>query len=313
MSARLVDAIYDATRVNAGASPTLDLNYGGMMGVMPRYGFYDKNSKKYYGEWISATPYVRENILPVLLSYPKFLDWVPDRERWIGMMKATFETHAQSIDGLKATLTLETDTSTNVGGAGAVFEVPTNATYEQTSLSYTFKERMGRPFNKFFTFWIEYGIMDPYLKVPKSLRYLKDPTTNEEFNMYTPDFYSATVLFIEPSNGNTTVEKAWLGFNIFPKSAGTVEGKRDLTTAKSTEDVSIDFAGIFIHTDSVIKLAKSILPKLISMYETPDYQLTVPIAGFDPAVKDNQTAHSTDREQGNGDLEYVTHPGVYNS
>ena len=49
------------------------------------------------------------------------------------------------------------------------------------------------------------------------------------------------------------------------------------------------------------------------MYETPDYQLTVPIAGFDPAVKDNQTAHSTDREQGNGDLEYVTHPGVYNS
>nr|DAP91551.1 MAG TPA: hypothetical protein [Caudoviricetes sp.] len=36
MSARLVDAIYDATRVNAGASPTLDLNYGGMMGVNER-------------------------------------------------------------------------------------------------------------------------------------------------------------------------------------------------------------------------------------------------------------------------------------
>ena len=312
MSARITEAVYDSTEVNAGVSPALDLNYGGMMGVTPRYGFYDEKANKYYGEWISATPYVRENVLPVLLTHPKFMDWLPNRERWLGMCKAVFETEAQSITGLKGAINVDTD-STSVGGAGAQFEVPTNVTLEQTSLSYTFKERMGRPFNKFFTFWIEYGIMDPYLKVPKSLRYLKDPTTNEEFNMYTPDFYSATVLFIEPSNGNTTVEKAWLGFTIFPKSAGTVEGKRDLTTAKSTEDVSIDFAGIFIHTDSVIKLAKSILPKLISMYETPDYQLTVPIAGFDPAVKDNQTAHSTDREQGNGDLAYVTHPGVYNS
>ena len=44
MSARLVDAIYDSTEVNAGVSPALDLNYGGMMGVTPRYGFFDPNS-----------------------------------------------------------------------------------------------------------------------------------------------------------------------------------------------------------------------------------------------------------------------------
>ena len=31
MSARLVDAIYDSTEVNAGVSPALDLNYGGKM------------------------------------------------------------------------------------------------------------------------------------------------------------------------------------------------------------------------------------------------------------------------------------------
>ena len=163
MSARLVDAIYDSTEVNAGVSPALDLNYGGMMGVTPRYGFFDPNSGKYYGEWISATPYVRENVLPVLLTHPKFMDWLPNRERWLGMCKAIFETEAQSITGLKGALNVDTD-QTNVGGAGAQFEVPTNVTLEQTSLSYTFKERMGRPFNKFFSFWIEYGIMDPHIQ-----------------------------------------------------------------------------------------------------------------------------------------------------
>lgn len=309
MSARLVDAIYDSTEVNAGVSPALDLNYGGMMGVTPRYGFFDPNSGKYYGEWISATPYVRENVLPVLLTHPKFMDWLPNRERWLGMCKAIFETEAQSITGLKGALNVDTD-NTPVGGAGAGFEVPTNVTLEQTSLSYTFKERMGRPFNKFFSFWIEYGIMDPHTKVAKSMKFLKDPTSNEEFTMYTPDFYTATVLFIEPSNNNTTVEKAWLVFNIFPKSAGAYEGSRDITTAKATEEITIDFAGIGIHTDAVHNLAKAIMPKLVSLYEQPDMHMTLPVAGFDPSIKDNDTAHSTDRTQGNGELEWDTHPSA---
>jgi major virion structural protein len=316
MSARITEAVYDSTEVNAGVSPALDLNYGGMMGVTPRYGFYDEKANKYYGEWISATPYVRENVLPVLLTHPKFMDWLPNRERWLGMCKAVFETEAQSITGLKGAINVDTD-STSVGGAGAQFEVPTNVTLEQTSLSYTFKERMGRPFNKFFSFWIEYGIMDPHTKVAKAVKFLSDPTqlvdprTGEEIKMYTPDFYTATVLFIEPSNNNTTVEKAWLVFNIFPKSAGAFEGSRDITTAKSTEEITIDFAGIGIHTDAVHALARAIMPKLVSLYEQPDMHMTLPVAGFDPSIKDNDTAHSTDRNQGNGsDLEWDTHPNA---
>ena len=316
MSARITEAVYDSTEVNDGVSPALDLNYGGMMGVTPRYGFYDEKANKYYGEWISATPYVRENVLPVLLTHPKFMDWLPNRERWLGMCKAVFETEAQSITGLKGAINVDTD-STSVGGAGAQFEVPTNVTLEQTSLSYTFKERMGRPFNKFFSFWIEYGIMDPHTKVAKAVKFLADPTqlvdprTGEEIKMYTPDFYTATVLFIEPSNNNTTVEKAWLVFNIFPKSAGAFEGSRDITTAKSTEEITIDFAGIGIHTDAVHALARAIMPKLVSLYEQPDMHMTLPVAGFDPSIKDNDTAHSTDRNQGNGsDLEWDTHPNA---
>lgn len=316
MSARITEAVYDSTEVNAGVSPALDLNYGGMMGVTPRYGFYDEKANKYYGEWISATPYVRENVLPVLLTHPKFMDWLPNRERWLGMCKAVFETEAQSITGLKGAINVDTD-STSVGGAGAQFEVPTNVTLEQTSLSYTFKERMGRPFNKFFSFWIEYGIMDPHTKVAKAVKFLEDPTqlvdprTGEEIKMYTPDFYTVTILFIEPSNNNTTVEKAWLVFNIFPKSAGAFEGSRDITTAKSTEEITIDFAGIGIHTDAVYALARAIMPKLVSLYEQPDMHMTLPVAGFDPSIKDNDTAHSTDRNQGNGsDLEWDTHPNA---
>lgn len=306
MSERIVDAILNATEVNAGASPALDINYGGMMGATPRYGFLDPNSNKYYGEWISATPYVRENVIPVLITYPKFMDWLTNKEKWIGMTKAALEVLPQSIDGLKSTLVLDVD-ATPTGGAGDQFEVPVNMTKEVSSVNYNYKERAGRPISKFFNFWGEYGIMDAYTKRAKVLKYLDDPKSNKDFTMYTPDFYTATVLYIEPGNQFTTVEKAWLVFNMFPKTYPPVEGSRDITTSKQTLDISIEFAGIAIATDSVIKLAESILPRMVSLFEISDYDLTLPVGGFNPTVKDNKESHGFIDPQGNGDLAYDTH------
>ena len=284
MSARIQtavkNAVYQSTEVNAGNSPALNLNFGAMMGAMPRYGYRDTDGN-HYGEWISATPYTRENIVPILLSYPKFFDWLPDTEEWVGMLKAMMEVQAQSIDGSEP--------------------------------SYTWKERMGRPYTKFLNFWVEYGIMDPDTKRAKVLRYFEDYTSNERFTLYTPEYYTASVLYIEPSNQFTTVEKSWLCFNMFPKgSLGAVEGRRDVTTAKDTLDISISFAAITLTNDAVALLAKKLLNTLVSLYEIQDLDQTLPIVAVEPLIenKSKVKAHSADTLQGNGDLAWDTHPGA---
>lgn len=313
MSSRIAESIYKSTQVNAGSSPVLNLNLGGLMGAMPRFGYMDPGNKNHFGEWLNATPYVRENVIPVLLSYPKFFNLMPDPERWIGILKAVMEVQAQSIDGLRSTLSVASDTVA-ASGAGDEFGVPINVTKERSQPSYTWKERMGRPYTKFFNMWAEYGIMDPYTKRAKALRYLGDPKNildgNNEFIMWTPEWYSCSVLYIEPGNQFTTVEKAWLCFNMYPDgSLGTVEGKRDITSNKDTLDVSITFQAITIDNDAVALLAKSILPNLISLWEISDMELTLPIVGVDPSIEKNQYPHSADKPaQGNGDLEWDTHP-----
>ena len=299
--------ILDDTELNASGSPTLNLNYGGLAGAMPRYGYVDSKGT-YYAEWINATPYVRQNLIPVMLTYPKALDLIPDRDRWIGIFKAAMEVEAQSISGLNTTRTLEVDDSTKITG-GQVFAAPTGVTIASTSISYTWKERMGRPFGKWLDFWLEYLISDPYTKRALVTRYLEQKDSNKEFTLYTPDLYTVTMLFIEPSNQMTTVEQAWLAFNMMPKSGGNREGKREVDALGETIDLSVDFTSIVMDTDAVKKLAKSILPRLVSLYEVPDLDLTLPVAGFDASVKDNKTAHSSDTPQGNvGDLRWDTHP-----
>lgn len=303
---RLQKAIYNPTEVNAGASPTLNGNYGAMMGAMPRYGYLNKNGR-YEGEWLNATPYVKENIIAVMLGYPKFIDWLPNPNEWKGLLKTMMETAPQSIDGLDSSLVLDTD-QTPIGGAGDNFEMPTNVTKNQSSITYNWKERQGEPFGKALDFWISYGIMDPYTKRAKVFQYLDDPTSNALFQMYTPDFYSATMLYFEPGNHFTTVEKAWLGFNMYPKAGRQYTGKRDITSPKETVDLSIQFSGIFMNNDAVIRLAQGILPRLTSLYEISDVDHTLPTGGYDPNIEDNKESRSWETNQGNGELGVPTFP-----
>lgn len=306
---RLQKAIYNPTEVNAGASPTLNGGYGPMMGAMPRYGYVDAKGNQ--AEWLNATPYVKENIISVMLGYPKFLDWLPNQGReWIGLFKTMLETAPQSIDGLDSSLNMDTDT-TPIGGAGDQFEVPTNVTRNQSSVTFTWKERQGEPFGKALDFWISYGIMDPFIKRAKVLKYLVGENqakknakfiTDGEMRMYTPEFYSATMLFFEPGNQFTTVEKAWLGFNMYPKSGRQYTGKRDITTAKETVELSTQFTGIYMTNDAVIQLAQSILPNLSSLYDISDIDHTLPIGDMVANLKSDVIGRGWKDSQRNKDV-----------
>lgn len=306
MSARIVDAIYNPGEVNAGDSPALNLNYGGQFGYMPRHGHYDQQSGKFYAEWLSGSPYIRENMIPVLLAYPKFVDLLPNSDRWKGIFKNVMENIPQSIDGIRTTLSVEHD-STPVG-TYEQFEVATRVTRERSEPSYTFKERQGRPLSKFFEFWIVVGIQDPDTLVPRVYKYLKNPNSNEEFGMYTPEFNTCTMIYIEPSNLNTTVEKAALVFNMQPKAGAPEEMVRNLTAAKEGLEFTIGFTGMTMSTPPVKKLAKALLERMTSLRETPDVGMTIPVADIHPDIADNKTAHAFEDPQGNGDMTTDPYP-----
>ena len=319
--------VFQKDQYHAAGSPTLDLNYGGLTGAMPRFGYYDKDSRQYYGEWINATPYVRQNIIPVMLTYPAALDLFPTekRRRWVGMFKAAMEVEAQSISGLNTSRSVESGDGGKITG-GQTFEVPTKTTIATSSISYTWKERMGRSFGKWLDFWIEYLIMDPFTGRALITKYLGSTPAeqNQAFIdnlwLYTPDFYTVTMLYIEPSNQMTTVEQAWLAFNMWPKTGGNREGRREVDAAGETIDITTEFANIVMDTDAVKKLAQAILPRLESLYEIPDLDLTLPVGAesLDNMAKnvfkatlgeEKQTAHSSDTKQGNSEaLRFDTHP-----
>ena len=65
-----------------------------------------------------------------------------------------------------------------------------------------------------------------------------------------------------------------------------------------------------ISTPAVQKLAKSLLGRMTSLYETPDIAETIPVGDIHPNVRDNQVANSFDKPQGNGDMAYDPYPNA---
>lgn len=281
MAQTFVDSILKPNELYAGNSATYDLTYGGQMGFMPRIGMIGPDGRS-YGEWISNQAYIRRNIIPVLIQAPRFFELMPGTEGLIRTFKSLIEEQALSIDGLTSTLTVDTD-SHPVGGAGEEQEEPTNVTRAKSSLSFTFKEHGNRSVQKFLEFLITYGIMDPDTKRPNVASYFQN--LEDINNMYTPDFYSATILFLEPDITFKKVTDAWLCTNCFPKSGGDHVGKRDIKTAGEIPEYNIEFSCLTMHNEAVIRFADVILQGITKVNKIPDLDMILPVSDIEPNVK----------------------------
>lgn len=222
-------------------APMLNLSRGGQFGFqtdMPSY--------------ISNTAYVRRNLVAVVLEAPRGFQDMQEPALWYGALKTLIELEPKTIEGFNMGLTVET-AAAPFGGAGENMEDPTNVTRAVSNPSFSYLERYGRPIQAFFYNWITELIMDPITKVPNVVTRGKRP------NDLLPDYYGMTVLFFEPDPTFTKVDKAWLCTNMYPKSDGTVEGRRDLTAAGSTNEFSIEFTALTQVGFGVNKLAQRIL------------------------------------------------------
>lgn len=228
--ARLTDALMTpgvAYNLPGNNNPMLNLVNGGQHGYAP-----DLNS------YISNQAYVSRPLICLVLQAPKIFTRHTNSEQWTSSLKSLFELHAKQIDGLNAGLTVDTDEHA-VGGGGEMQEEIVNVTRARSQPSFTFQEKYGRPIQALLGYWIRYGLMDPETKYALMTTDPRYQATDQ-----LADWYSATMMFIQPDPLHRNVDKAWLTTNMYPKSDGDVSAKRDLTSGQELLELNIEFSGI---------------------------------------------------------------------
>jgi len=270
---RITDAIIGkGTAYATKDTPVPDLKYGGMNGHFARIGRVGADGKT-YDEWISNQAYVQRNIIPVVIRAPKFFNYMPEPEKWIEAYKALMELHPLTITGLTSGLTVDVDTHA-VGGAGEEQEEVTNVKRAKSVVSTTFKEKANKAITKYLDAYIRYGIMDPDTKKPLVADLID--SIDAIGGMYTADFYTGTVLYVEPDVTQKYVVDSWLCTNLFPKSNGERTGKRDIHNAGEAPELTIEWGGITMNNNVVSDLAEKILKDLTVLTTIPDNDMVAP-------------------------------------
>lgn len=224
---RLSDAVILNGGYATGRAPMLDLQFGGQNGYAP-----------VLKEWVSNQHYVRRQLQCLLIEAPLGFQYLPEPQAWVTALKTMVETHAKSIDGFSAGLEVAVS-EIPVSGAGEMQQDPLNVTRERSNPVFGMVDKYGRPMQNFLEQWITMLIMDPDSKVPgiATLPGVK-PTD------MLADMYGATMLFYETDPTATIVSKAWLTTNMYPTTTGDIVGKRDLSSAGETSELSIKFTGV---------------------------------------------------------------------
>lgn len=283
------DAVLAKNTTYAGRSPAMNLNYGGQHGFLPRIGGMKNGAV--YEEWLSNSAYVTKNVIPVLLTYPRVFDYFPNKEAWISAFKAIMEVHPLTIDGLQSGITVEFDEH-RVGRAGEMQEEFTKVSRARTTLSYTFEEKLGKGIQKFFNYWIRYGMEDPDTGTALASNFIN---LSEYKYLYTPDWYTASCIFIEPDTTAKYAHDAWLCVNMAPKGDGERTGKRDLGSGGELKQHSIEFTSITMSGDmlAVMDLANKLLKQLNILRKIPDNHIVVPVNQIDPKIKAQNSGFDT--------------------
>ncbi len=277
---RVKDSVLAKDKAYAGQTATNDLSFGGQGGLAANIGAVGADGKN-VGEWISNQAYVKRNIIPVVLKYPKFFDQMGDsKDKLIAAYKALIELHPMSIDGLTSGLTVEFDEHA-VGGAGEMQEEITNVTRARSTPSFTYKEKAGKSIQKFIDFIIRYGYMDPDTKQPLVAASL---TEEQKKGIYSPDFYTGSVLFIEPDVLQLNAVDAWLCVNMAFKGNGDRTGKRDVHAAGEAPEITLESTAITLNNDVVIKLADTILKGMSNIGFNPNEDSTLPVSEADASL-----------------------------
>tara|TARA_B100000929_G_scaffold279165_1_gene255966 strand:- start:936 stop:1976 length:1041 start_codon:yes stop_codon:yes gene_type:complete len=251
--------------------------------------------------YVNNSAYVRRNLIAVLVEAPRGFQHLPNPNQWVATLKSLIELHANSIEGLTSTLTVDF-VENAVGGAGEMQEDISNVTRARSTPSFTWTEKYGKPINAFLEGWITNLMMDPITKVPNIMTRSGSKPTD-----ILPDYTGCTILFLEPDPTHTRVVHAWLCTNMHPKTAGEVTGSRDLTAAGESVNYSVEFTSLTQEGLGVQLLAQRYLDEMNMSAVNPNLkpafvdQIEQDIIAADSGYQDQLDRASSVSVQGGSD------------
>lgn len=264
MSTRLDDTILNGDAFARGKqAPMVNVKNGGQFGWATDFK-----------SWVSHSAFVRRNLIPRLIAAPRGFADLPQPQLWRSTLKTLVEERAKTIEGLQGELTVDEEAHP-FGGAGEEQEDVINVTREKSEPEFTWQEAYNRSINVFLERWITDLIMDPITKVPNVV------TSGTTPSDLLPDYYTMTVLFIEPDPSHTQVVRAWLCTNMRPKTGGTVEGRSDKEGGGETVELGVAFSAITQHGIGVDMFAQRLLDEMNLTGANPNHR---------PAFMDKITA-----------------------
>ncbi len=241
--ARITDTLLGQKAFARSANaPMLDLSFGAQHGYAPDLT-----------QWYNNAAYVRRNLIPILLEAPKFFQLMPESAKWVQCLRVLMEEHSRTIEGLNASLKPDFDDHP-VGGAGEVQQEVVDMKRTRSEPVHTFIEKYGMPVQTLLTYWMQYGMMDPDTKFA-----LVGTLSGQKPDDLLPDWFTATMLYIEPDPLHRKVVKAWLCTNMMPMDSGEIIGKRDLTAPSEILTLSIPFTAISQYGAGVNVFAQKIM------------------------------------------------------
>lgn len=225
----------------------LDFSVGGQFGVMP-----DNVN------WESSAAYVKQNVIPFLISAPKLIQYLPNSATVYAMLKGLVETMPSTIEGLNATP--EWSYSENpVGNSGSMFHTPTGSKITPSEPVHQYYERKGNSIFRFLNELQRLFVMDPYLQKPGIISFPKYIQAGAPAIL--PADQSMTVLYVEPDETMTRVINAYLICNMMVKSGlEMTSGKKSGGEENEVPQLSITYTGYqLFNTSGVTLLANTIL------------------------------------------------------
>lgn len=204
---------------------------------------------------VNSTPHVSNNLIVRVLASPKGFNDLPNSEVWHGAWKALFELHPKTVTGLLKTL-VPTWSDTEFGGSGEMIEVPTGMKRDKSEVQFSLNEKFGLPFTHMLEQYHRMFIMDEETKHP-GIAMIKDDIPDGLL-----DYYTWTMIFIEPDRYLQFSQRAWIIANMAPKVSATQESKRDKTGDQALLDIDITMSGVAQVGFAVDAVANAILTSM---------------------------------------------------
>lgn len=244
---------------------------GGQHGFLPQLGSTVEGAS--YEDYLHEAGYVRQDVIPYVLTTPKFMEFMPNPGMLARTVKAMMEVHAITIEGIDTSITAETFTG-NLGYANADFTEHARTVMAKSSIKIKLKERLGNPWEKLFHMWITYGKGDVVTNVPLVNRIL---TPEQAVKFQRTAWSTFSTLFVEPDVLMRKPVHVFLAMNLCPTTVNVV-GSKDKTRSLEAEYIEQELGGFIIDGNSnrrVMELGRLYLENS-KLYELDPENLVLP-------------------------------------